>query len=274
MMHVDLTTDHHVHTHLCNHAAGELEEYVLAAIDKKLNTLIFLEHLETDISYFERTWLTEKDFEYFFKEGSRLKKKYAGRITIKLGAEVGFNPRAVEKIYSSISTYPFEYTGLSYHYYNNGTQHLNMVSRRPENMTALSTIGTDKVISEYLEGLIQGVQLLDCNLLCHLDAAMRHQPGIRFEQSHWKQIDQLLALVRAKEMSLEVNTSGYPLRNEPYPSLPFLQKAVDLGIHLAAGSDAHRPDQVGRHFDRLPELFSLIRKPVYTDPSDNIKPAT
>ena len=255
MMSVNLRTDSHVHTRLCNHASGELEDYVRTAIDKKLNTLIFLEHLEADISYFERTWLTDTDFDYYFEEGNRLRAKYSDRINIKLGVEVGFNPMAIEKLRSVINRYPWEYTGLSYHFYAVGKQHLNMVSRRQENMTALASIGVGKVITEYLDGLIQGIQLLGCNVLCHLDAVMRYQPGIKFEQSHWKQVDRILALVKQKNMRLEVNTSGYAIRNEPYPCRRILEKAVDLDIPLVAGSDAHRPDQVGRYFDRLAEFF-------------------
>ena len=86
---VNLKEDNHVHTHLCNHASGDMEEYVVAAISKRLMSLTFLEHLEVDIHYFERTWLTEADFIYYFKEGERLKKKYQEKIRIKLGIEIG-----------------------------------------------------------------------------------------------------------------------------------------------------------------------------------------
>ena len=35
-------------------------------------------------------------------------------------------------------------------------------------------------------------------------------------------------------------------------------KPLELGIGLVAGSDAHRPEQVGRYFDRLPEFLSSL----------------
>ena len=44
---IDLRTDGHVHTSLCNHASGTMEEYVKAAIGKGLEAIVFLEHLET-----------------------------------------------------------------------------------------------------------------------------------------------------------------------------------------------------------------------------------
>ena len=77
---IDLKKDNHVHTRLCNHASGEMEEYVLAAIDRGLTSITFLEHLEEEIHYFERTWLTKDNFTCYFREGERLRKKHQGQI--------------------------------------------------------------------------------------------------------------------------------------------------------------------------------------------------
>jgi len=268
---VNLKVDSHIHTSLCNHATGSMEEYVLAAIANDLETIVFLEHLEAGIRYFERTWLTEENFSYYFKEGERLQKKYRGRLSIKLGVEVGFNPLAADILQKKLAHYPWDMIGLSYHFFFDGRQHLNMVSRRRENIEALLAAGADKVIEDYFSSLTEAVALLDCQVLCHLDAVMRHCPGLQFSPSHWEQLDRLLALVKAKKMALEINTSGFALRNEPYPSPPILRKAFRLGIPLTVGSDAHRPDQVGRYFDRLPAYLSRIGQPVDPDTPDNVK---
>ena len=61
-------------------------------------------------------------------------------------------------------------------------------------------------------------------------------------------------------MAIEVNTSGYTTKNEPYPSLAILKKAVARKIPLVAGSDAHRPEDVGRYFDKLPQLMEQLGK--------------
>jgi len=50
--------DRHIHTKLCCHASGEMEEYVLAAIGRDLDGIVFLEHMEEGICCAERTWLT------------------------------------------------------------------------------------------------------------------------------------------------------------------------------------------------------------------------
>ncbi len=258
MQTVNLQEDTHVHTRLCNHATGEMEEYVLAAIEKKLQSITFLEHLEEGIDYFERTWLTEDDFAFYFHEGALLKERYRDRIRILLGVEVGYNPAAIEQLKQRLKQHPWDLIGLSYHFLFDGEKHLNMVSRRRENIEALSTVGSDKVVSEYFNGLIDAVQQLECQILPHLDAVMRHYQGLQFNPSHWDQVEKLLNLMRDNGISLELNTSGYTLRNAPYPSRPIVKRALELGIPLVAGSDAHRPDQVGRDFHRLPAFLDSL----------------
>jgi histidinol-phosphatase (PHP family) len=259
IINIDLLLDGHIHTRLCNHAVGEMEEYVMAAMDKGLETIIFLEHLEKETFYFERTWLTDADFTYYFSEGKRLQEKYHGRLTIKLGVEIGFNPLAIDELREKIARYPWEHIGLSYHYYFTGKQHLNMVSRRRENLDMLAAIGTEKVITEYFSGLILALESLECDTICHLDAVMRHYPGLSFNTSHMRQIDKILEMISRKNMRLEINTSGFALRDEPYPGRDILKKAVEYEIPFQAGSDAHHPEQVGRYFERLPGLLAQLR---------------
>jgi len=257
---IDISEDGHAHTSLCHHARGEMEEYVQAAIDCGLRRLIFLEHLETGINYFESTWLTDDDFDYYHREGQRLKKKYRQDIEIGLGVEVGYNPKGKEELLQKLSRHCWDRVGISYHFLETGSGHLNMVSRKQENIDALDEFGVEKVLHLYYRGLRQAVEELPGNILCHLDAVLRHHPSIPFTDEHIQLIDDLLDAVARKNMAVEINTSGYRLRSEPFPSQYFLKKVIKRGIPIVAGSDAHRPEDVGRFFDRLPGLIEEIGK--------------
>ncbi len=246
-----LSGDHHIHTRLCNHATGEMEEYVQAAIRKGLQSMTFLEHLECGIRYDHRTWLTSEDFNVFFKEGKRLQKKYRCRITVRLGAELGYNPDAVPELRSMLTRFPFEHIGLSYHFYFNGQQHLNMVSSRPDNIRGLTAAGAEQVVDAYFNGLIQACTLFPCDKICHLDAVLRHIPNLIFTAQQRRLIEQLLLLMQKKKIALEINSSGYAMRSQPWPAAEIIDQATALKIPLIAGSDAHRPEQVGRCFERL-----------------------
>ena len=255
---IDTCIDSHVHTHLCHHARGEMDEYVQAAMNCGLGKLIFLEHLEAGINYFETTWLTEDDFDFYFKEGKLLQEKYQGKIEIGLGVEVGYNPRYLEEIRQRLTLHPWDRIGISYHFLETDSCHLNMVSSKQINIDRLDQYGVDKVVFRYYSDLKEAVEKLPGQVLCHIDAVLRHHPNIIFTPEHYALIDELLDAAARKKMAVEVNTSGYRIKNEPYPSLEILKKAVQRNIPLVAGSDAHRPEDVGRYFDRLPGLIERL----------------
>jgi histidinol-phosphatase (PHP family) len=257
---IDISIDGHVHTRLCNHAVGEMEEYVEKAVERGLKTIIFLEHLETDICYQPRSWLNDADFAYYFQEGTRLKHQYQGIVDVQLGVELGCNPAAVETIRQRLTCYPFERIGLSCHFFHHGDIHLNLLSRRRESLDLLANIGTEKVITAYLTALIEAVESVDCDVLCHLDAALRHLPGIEFSEGHKQQIEDLLDGMRAKGVALEINTSGFDHRGTPFPAPWIINKALEREIPLSAGSDAHQPSEVGRHFEQLPLYLAGIQR--------------
>ena len=121
---------------------------------------------------------------------------------------------------------------------------------------AADRYGVEQVISEYLKGLLNAINYLPGTILCHLDAVLRHHPDVCFTSNHHRMILTLLDAVAAKGMALEINTSGYRHRAEPYPAGPVVLAALHRGIKLCASSDAHRPEQVGRNFDRLPEFIA------------------
>ena len=250
---MDITGDHHVHTGLCNHAQGEMEEYVEAALRRGLRSITFLEHLECGLQYTPRIGLTPELFEEYFEEGERLQEKYTGHITIRLGAEIGYNAAAKDELLLMLDRFPFAHRGLSCHFYWDGKEHLNMLSRREDHIRKLEEIGTERILDAYFSALIEGCREIPCDKLCHLDAALRHNK-IRLTEHHHELIDQLFTVMQEKNIALEVNTSGYVLRPHPYPAPNFIQQAQQLGIPLIVGSDAHHPDQVGRFFERLTSL--------------------
>jgi histidinol-phosphatase (PHP family) len=205
---IDTGVDCHVHTKLCHHAEGEMEEYVLSAVDKGLRGIIFLEHMEVGINYFESTWLTEDDFNYYHEEGRRLQDKYRDAIDIGLGIEVGYNPDFLDEIKRCLALHEWDLIGISYHYLETGSGHLNLVSRRQSNIDALDELGVDTVIEHYYKHLLDAVENLPGQILCHIDAALRHHPNVTPNTRHEGLIDELLDRVAEKKMALEINTAG------------------------------------------------------------------
>ncbi len=247
-------SDNHVHTNLCGHAKGEMEEYVQAAISKRLKRLVFLEHMEEGISAPGPSWLSESDFDYYFDEGERLQGKYQDIIEIGMGVECGYNPEYKETLKKRLAKRKWEHIGISCHFLKieNDVHHLNLLSKKSENVKRATELDTNILFSRYLDTLLEAITELDGSVLCHLDAAFRWVPGHILLDHHYQQIDFLLAQVAAKNMALEINTSGINIRNEPFPNSRILDLAIQHKMTFQLGSDAHQPSDVCNHFN----LFS------------------
>ncbi|MBW6520410.1 MAG: histidinol-phosphatase [Desulfoarculaceae bacterium] len=257
---INLKFDGHMHTRWCHHASGTMEEYALSAVKNGLEHIVFLEHMEAGVNYFETTWLTDRDFDDYFQEGQRLQDKYSGRLTIGLGVEVGYSVTHWQELQDRLGKRAWDQIGISYHFMPDPEHSfdLNLVSRQARNVQAIAEAGCERVLDNYFSTLTQAVRVLPGTVLCHLDAALRFQPELHLTEGHWQQISELLDTVRAREMALEINTSGFPIRGTPFPVPAIIQMAIDRDIPLLAGSDAHRPEDVGRDFYKLPALLAPL----------------
>lgn len=253
----DLHSDGHIHTAMCNHATGTMEEYVIAAIDAKLHHICFLEHMEEGIESPRITWLSEADFDAYFTEGKRLQEKYRGSIAIGLGVEVGYNPEYSKQLVRRLSRRQWDRIGISCHFYRPSPEspHLNLVSKKAPQLFQLSREEARKVEEWYYRSLVEAVTQLPGTVLCHIDAALRYHPERSAIAPSYHLIDILLNAVKEKDMALEVNTSGIAVRGEVFPAKDIAAMALDKNIPLVAGSDAHTPEDVGNHFDKLAELL-------------------
>lgn len=256
-----LQSDGHVHTRLCHHASGEMEAYVLSAIAKGLEQIVFLEHMEAGVDYFESTWLTEEDFDYYFREGLRLQEKYRGELQVLLGVEVGYSPGHSKELLQRLAARKWDRIGISYHFMPNpdGGHHLNLVSRKEKNIGAIAKHGCEEILHHYFRTLTEAVQILPGTVLCHLDAALRFQPGLTLDTTYLQPICTLLTAVKKKGMALEINCSGFRIRGEPFPTRFIVEEAIKLGIPLLPGSDAHNPKDVGRGFELLPDFLENLQ---------------
>lgn len=234
-----------------------MEEYIQSALSSGITSITFLEHLEADIHWTKRTWLTDELFDTYFAEGLRLQNLYANRLKIGLGVECGWNFEQRQQLREKIMARNWAEIGISCHFLKipGRNNHLNLFSRSEEDQQLIIDLGTEDIFSRYLNALEEAVEYLPATKLCHLDGAMRHIKGWSLTSRHLKQIDLLLRLMKEKGMKLEINTSGFPLRGEQFPALPILLKARALGLEFVMGSDAHRPRDVGQEFQQIPALF-------------------
>lgn len=244
--------DYHVHTSLCKHAEGEMEAYVQKAVDVGLKEICFLDHLT--LSEAGRALsMTPEEVPLYFQAVCDLKQRYQSVISVKAGLEIDFNPEYMDLIQDIVGRYSFDVIGSSVHFVND----FNIVSRR--SAWKLENAGADFLYEHYLKQLEIMLDFDYFDLVCHLDVVKKF--GMQPLRSFAKKFDEILSKIRYKNLIVELNTSGYnhPAK-EAYPSLRLLKKCSNLGIPVTLGSDAHKPESVGRHYDRA---FSMLSSAGY-----------
>jgi len=255
--------DYHVHTRYCGHATGSMEQYVERALELGLDELGFSGHFFYPKGYaFPVTdcVIPEELFGEYLKKAARLRKKYSGRLSVKIGAEFdylgpgcSFHPIEVSR------KLDLDFCIASVHIVDN-----LVVDYTPELLSSgLESYegGIDCLYERYYEALRQVAAPGYCNIVGHFDLIKKFKTftGLAPHKDHNALIDKVLDLVAGGMTAIEINTAGWDKPcSEQYPALDILERAVARGIRVTAGSDAHSPQEVGRHFDRLRSLFSHL----------------
>ncbi|MBN1897577.1 MAG: histidinol-phosphatase [Spirochaetes bacterium] len=247
--------DYHLHTNLCGHAAGQIKDYVHQAEKLGLNEIGFADHFpmvyqpEFSVTLPQLT-MTESDIESYLQMIASLK----SQVRIKKGFEIDY----------------YEKDNLFFKKYNNlyhrldfilGSVHFfdEVAFDQKEFKDERDKIGLGQVWKHYfqeMENMIKKHSSM-IDVISHFDLPKKFKDPLPEDLTNL--LDQILDLIKEREMVLEINTSGlFKPVNEFYPSLDIIKKAHQKGIEFTAGSDAHAPDQVARGFDVLGGVLEKV----------------
>jgi histidinol-phosphatase (PHP family) len=239
--------DYHIHTKLCNHARGMMSAYVKRAIEKGLKEICFLDHL-TISQPGNRLSMTPGEVPFYFQAVQNLKKSFKGIISVKAGLEVDFSPELTALVEEIIRTFSFDVIGSSIHFPGN----IDIVNSSSD--WKQGRFDTDHVCELYFSQFKTMLEYDYFDVICHLDLPKKF--GRKTSRTFDKEFDEILTIVKDKDLTVELNTSGYnhPV-SEAYPAPGIVKKCYKAGVSMTLGSDAHHPDDVGRHFDRAIPLL-------------------
>jgi histidinol-phosphatase (PHP family) len=240
--------DYHVHTSLCNHAFGAMEQYVQAAVAKGLATICFLDHL-TFQEVGRANAMSVREVPMYVNEARRLARQYREQISVRVGLEIDFSLRHVDRCNDIVNTFDLDVVGGAVHYLDGQ----DVVSRR--SAWARGEISADAVYPTYLAALESMLDYDYFDVVCHLDLPKKYNQ--RPSSSALEGFLGVLEKIREKDRVVELNTSGfhYPVK-EAFPSPELVGRCAQLHIPIVTGSDAHTPEAVGRDFDRARDLLS------------------
>jgi histidinol-phosphatase (PHP family) len=255
--------DYHIHTKYCNHAVGEMEDYVQTAIMKNLYEMGFSCHIPYE--YYPKEVPRElyamslKDLNTnYFPEIQRLQQKYKGKITIKTGLEIDYLSWIQHPINKFIDKYSFrlDYIIGSVHILKTNATVWSVDDQRFSHY--FDKFNVDKIYNQYLDAIMELIHTRKYHILAHLDLPKKYGFRPQNTEKYYERITEILEEVKRYGMCVEVSTGG--LRKyirELYPEKRILKMMIDLNIPLITSSDSHKPEEVAFNFE---ELYSNLRE--------------
>ena len=241
-----MIVDLHNHTPLCNHAEGDIEEYIEAAIQQGTKLFGFSDHAPMDFDPAYR--MKFEDMQLYEAAVKRAKEKYKKQITILLGYEVDYLPGHMDR---RVLDADVDYLIGSVHFLEGwGFDNPEFIGKWQEQ-------DINEVWQRYFDTIEAMAKTKLFDIVGHLDLIKV------FKFMPTKDIttmakDALLA-IKESNMVLEINVAGYrkPVA-EAYPSFELLTQAYKLDIPITFSSDAHKPEQVGLYNARVVKMAKKI----------------
>ncbi len=245
-----MLVDYHVHTELCGHAIGEMEDYVRVATERGLQELGFNDHAPLLHVRDPGLTMAADELSGYVERVRELQKEHR-RPKIRLGIEADFVPGYEEDLRLLLDAYEFDFVYGSVHFIGNwGFDDSRFMSQYQQH-------DVDEAYGQFFNLIRKAAQSGLFDVLGHIDLIKK------FNYRPTGQIDDLLRetvqAIAASGMCIEVNTSGLrrPCR-EIYPSEHILGLCHRHDVPVTMGSDAHRPQDVGRDFDLAVQLLRRV----------------
>lgn len=244
-----MRVDLHNHTYRCNHATGMPEEYILRAMDKKIDIFGFSCH--APMNYDPKFRMGYEEFKDYCIDIQRLQAKFSNQIEILLALEMDFLPNHLDLLYEDLLKAPLDYLIGSIHFLD------DWGFDNPEFIGEYKKRDMLECWKEYLASLKQMITTGLFQIVGHMDLlkVFNHQPPKILEN----QIQEVLEEIKKQNMALEINASGLrkPVK-EQYPSERIIAMAFEQKVPIAFGSDAHSVEHVGFGYKQVIEIAKNI----------------
>ncbi|PKK89995.1 MAG: hypothetical protein CVV64_11760 [Candidatus Wallbacteria bacterium HGW-Wallbacteria-1] len=244
--------DTHVHSNHSEDSDTPPEMMIRSAIQSGIAGICFTDHWDPG----DPDVTSNLDFDAYVAEILSLRARYADRIDIILGIEVGVQPHMISHINSCLGSYEFDYVIASLHCVSNVSVGIcpGRLFESAENLAA--------PCGDSLRQALQCLRELDrYDAYGHADYILRYLPGgpgldARGNQCDFftlgleHELDELLGELISRGKALEINTSGYRYGlNRHHPGSRILDRYRQLGGRVVSlGSDAHMPSHLGYRF--------------------------
>lgn len=258
-----IKADYHLHTCFSGDSTAPMEDMILKGIELGLTSMCFTDHMDMDYVYYnpEEEGMFELNTDSYLYELARYKEKYAGKIRLLFGVELGVQPHLRRELALYAKSYEFDFIIASSH----------LCNRKDPYFPSFYDGRTDEeAYEEYFSSILDNLKSFsNFDIYGHLDYVVRYG---RTKDAHYSYekyrdiLDEILKTLIENEKGLEVNTGAisYGLR-ELNPCTGILKRYRELGGEIITiGSDAHTPEAIARGFDQAADILTSCGFRYYT----------
>jgi histidinol-phosphatase (PHP family) len=233
--------DYHTHTHLCKHAHGEPEDYLDRLEPAGIGQVAITDHCPSPHAYDPRNRMSLNDFDTYARWCRDLRLRNPDRV--RWGVEADFYQGCVGFQRPFFEEHDFDVVLGAVHYqcyWSHDLYEQNLFDKEDRQLVWKRYFNLVRLMAE--SGMY--------DVVCHLDFPKK-MGDVKPEGFILEVADRALSAIRDAGMAIEINTSGlhHPVE-EIYPAPYLLKTARRFGIPITFGSNAHRPTELGRDFDK------------------------
>lgn len=269
-----MISDFHLHSEFSDDSTASMESQIEKAISLGMKEMCFTDHVDYGIksdwtddqikwrggdgigtSKEEQAPLTNVNYPEYFWKLYRMQKTYRGKIMIRKGLEFGIQTITIGNYEKLIKDYgnQLDFVLLSIHQIDNRElwtgEFMEGMDQKEYNL-------------KYYKELLEVMKVFhDYDVLAHLDLVSGYDAKGPIDLKEIRDIlAEILTTVIRNGKGIELNTSSWHYGlGDTTPSRDILKLYHDLGGRIiTVGSDAHKPDYLGDHFQDAADILKEI----------------
>ncbi len=249
-----IRADYHLHSHFSGDSQAPMEDMILRAIELGYTEMCFTEHMDLDFPVREDVpaGMFEVNTDSYLFDLIKYREKYEDKIKVNFGIELGMQPHISRENARYIKSHDFDFVIASTHIVNH---------KDPGYPDYYEGITDEEGYRAYFEEILASIRsFTNFDVYGHLDYVIRYSRSKDQDYSYFKYADifeKIIDILLYNGKGIEINTGGLDKGlKEQHPCTDFLKAYRQKGGEIITiGSDAHRPADMGRHFDRAAEVL-------------------
>jgi len=210
-----LPADIHMHSKLCGHAVGEIDDYVERAIELALEAVGFSFHLPITIPVPYKVNVSREELDFLATEIDRLRAKYGRSIPILFGGEADYLPDRVDEAAELAQAYPFDFLIGSVHFIG------DWAFDHPASVERFADWERRHLYEAHFALVREAMATGIFDIMGHVDLVKKF--GHRLEGDWSDLIHEVCDTARRHNVCVEINTAGFDKpAGEQYASADFL----------------------------------------------------